>query len=194
MSGGNGQSETGHKTWREALEAAIRADPRPTVRFLQLATVRPDGAPANRTVVFRGFVEGTDRLILTCDVRSAKVRELRARPAAAACWYFHEAREQFRLRGSTRVRSEPGDELREHMWRALSEPSRGQFAWPEPGLARSDPAEFEGAVSAETPATTFALLILDPTEVDRLRLTGRPHTREVWTRRDGGWQARAINP
>jgi pyridoxamine 5'-phosphate oxidase len=42
--------------WRSPLSRALyRNRNLPYCRYLQLATVRPNGQPANRTVVFRGF-------------------------------------------------------------------------------------------------------------------------------------------
>lgn len=41
-------------------------------RYFQVATIRPDGRPSNRTVVFRGFVEDTDLLAFITDSRWAK--------------------------------------------------------------------------------------------------------------------------
>ena len=38
-------------------------------RYLQLATVRPDGRPANRTVVYRGFLAESDVLTFVTDAR-----------------------------------------------------------------------------------------------------------------------------
>ena len=37
----------------------------------QLATIRPDGRPANRTVVHRGFLGESDRLLSISDTRRA---------------------------------------------------------------------------------------------------------------------------
>lgn len=40
--------------WREMLQRSLKKNKSlPYSRYVQLATVRPDGRPANRTVVFR---------------------------------------------------------------------------------------------------------------------------------------------
>eukprot|EP00958_Prasinococcus_capsulatus_P003930 scaffold362_cov304-Prasinococcus_capsulatus_cf.AAC.1 len=60
---------------------------KPTAKYLQLATVRPDGTPANRTVVFRGFYRRrnpenkgellpTSTLQFITDVRSEKIEQV----------------------------------------------------------------------------------------------------------------------
>ena len=39
------------------------------LQFYQLATVKPDGKPANRTVVHRGFEGDSERLLFVTDTR-----------------------------------------------------------------------------------------------------------------------------
>jgi hypothetical protein len=41
-------------------------------QFFQLATVKPDGKPANRTVVYRGFDSESERMLFTTDTRSVQ--------------------------------------------------------------------------------------------------------------------------
>ena len=67
----------------------------PNSRYVQLATVRADGRPAVRTVVFRGFLEGAGiphagALQFTTDTRSEKCEQLAANNAAEAAWFFPE--------------------------------------------------------------------------------------------------------
>src|SRR5262245_34049242 len=86
--------------WREALDEALGAHAgEPSARYAQLATVRPDGRPANRTVVVRGLLDPGGRPVVTTDARSAKAGDLAERPWAELCWYFPGTREQFRLLG-----------------------------------------------------------------------------------------------
>ena len=45
--------------WHAAIARALeRGSASPASRYLQLATVRPDGRPAVRSVVFRGWFDG----------------------------------------------------------------------------------------------------------------------------------------
>lgn len=39
------------------------------LQFFQLATVRPDGRPANRTVVYRGFQDNSEKILFTTHTR-----------------------------------------------------------------------------------------------------------------------------
>jgi hypothetical protein len=86
--------------WRSHLAAALhRNRSLRFARYLQLATVRVDGRPANRTVVFRGFLEETNCLKFVTDIRSQKVEEINLYPWGEICWYFPKTREQFRIAG-----------------------------------------------------------------------------------------------
>lgn len=58
--------------WRTLLQQSLEANKAvPFSRYCQLATVKPDGSPANRTVVYRGFIGDSDRLTVTTDTRWA---------------------------------------------------------------------------------------------------------------------------
>lgn len=185
--------------WRLPLDAARSAQPAdPSTRYAQLATVRPDGRPANRTVVVRDLVGPSARPLFTSDARSAKLDDLNAEPRAELCWYFGPTREQFRLSGVVEV---VGDDapaglasLRHNAWDALPDGSRRTFAWPPPGAPRADPAAFEGDTPVGPPAE-FLVLLLDPEWVEHLDLRTHPHTRIRYVRdAKGGWSAEAVNP
>lgn len=72
--------------------------------YMQLATVRPNGRPANRTVVWRGLLNvGRDTvgeaLWFVADRRSAKMADLAAMPYGEVCYYQPTSRVQFRFSG-----------------------------------------------------------------------------------------------
>ncbi len=78
--------------------------------IVQMATVRANGRPANRTLVFRGFLHDSPRLTFVTDERSAKVGDLERLPWAEICWYFPVTHEQFRITGpTTLVRDATGE-------------------------------------------------------------------------------------
>jgi pyridoxamine 5'-phosphate oxidase len=193
---------TTEPSWRASLILALYRNRHVAqARYAQLATVRADGRPANRTVVFRGFLGDTDRLTALTDVRSAKARQLEVVPWAEACWYFPMTREQFRLGGrAVVVREDSADEAareaRRDAWRELSDDTRQSFAWPAPGEPRDPGASFaEAQADAQSPPPSFGLLILDPVEVDHLELDGNPQNRWAYRRdEDGRWTGREINP
>ncbi|MEM9530900.1 MAG: Npun_F5749 family FMN-dependent PPOX-type flavoprotein [Pseudomonadota bacterium] len=199
--------------WRSSLARALhRNRAHPAARFVQLATVRPDGSPANRTIVFRGFVPEpfsrhdnlADTLQFVTDQRSEKVLELEHEGRVEICWYFVKTREQFRLRGELVIIGEnasdlpeqPDVRLRQHLWKSLSDAARTQFSWPDPAGERAEDAAFEvAAPDAEQPLASFAVLLLKPTYVDHLELRAAPQNRFCyWLDEEQAWQSRRRNP
>lgn len=188
--------------WRSPLSRALhRNRAQPFARYLQLATVRPDGTPANRTIVFRGFLANTNRLMFICDRRSEKTDHIIHASAAEACWYFTKTREQFRLSGHlTLITAQTGadDELkkaysaqtamlqagqqaRHTVWQNISANAKIQFAWPHPKAPRADTAAFSPpAPDEQTPPPTFCLLLLTVHCVDHLALRGEPQDRTLY--------------
>lgn len=105
-----GASARSAPPWLVLLERSLERnkDDR-SARYFQLATVRADGTPANRTVVFRGFhapASGSGRrtdLKFVTDARSSKVADVEHCSWCEACWYFGETREQYRITGALRL-------------------------------------------------------------------------------------------
>jgi len=190
--------------WRSLLAGALHRN-RSLVyaRYFQLATIAPDGRPANRTVVFRGFLDPGDRLQIITDARSEKIDQIAADPRAEICWYFPKTREQFRLTGSIAIvtadtadtADEPLQTARRRLWQNISDGARSSFAWPQPGADRAEADAFAVAPPDETsPLASFVLLAFAADRVDRLQLRGDPQTRHLFTRSASGWAAREVNP
>jgi pyridoxamine 5'-phosphate oxidase len=115
--------------WRALLEKSIAKNRAiPSARYIQIATVRPDGRPSNRTVVFRGFLGASgaagaaaaaaasaDALTIVTDARSRKVGECAANPRTEVCWYLPQTREQYRVSGTLEIigEAEEGEEEEE---------------------------------------------------------------------------------
>lgn len=197
-------------SWREPLDRALeRNRSQPHARYFQLATVRTDGHPANRTVVFRGFLGETNQLKIVTDGRSEKANQIYQQPWGEICWYFTQTREQFRIAGQMTLvgATHPDPELqtaRCSLWQELSDKARQQFLWPHPGTAKANADAFLPLAMSEVepsptdpaePEDHFCLLLLDPVMVDRLELTGDRHKRWIYLRsQDRVWSAKAINP
>lgn len=188
--------------WRSLITRALHKN-RSLVyaRYVQLATVRENGLPANRTVVFRGFLDNTNQLKFITDIRSEKAEQILKQPAAEICWYFPNTREQFRITGElTLVSADSHPHLqlaRIKMWQELSDAARLQFAWPTPGQMRiTTPEAFTPpAPDSIQPVENFCLLLLEPTQVDHLELRGEPQNRWVYHRNEKQeWFTEAINP
>lgn len=188
--------------WRSHLSSAIhRNRSKPYSRYLQLATVTPEGYPTNRTLVFRGFLNGGNRLIFITDSRSAKIQDIQAQSQAEACWYFTQTREQFRLAGTLKVvtAQEADSDLqlaRKTAWQSLSDAARLQFTWPNPGKLQVEKKAFELPLpEADTPLDNFCLLLLTPHKVDHLELRGEPHQRCIYILdNEQTWSTQPVNP
>ncbi|MDB9527773.1 pyridoxamine 5'-phosphate oxidase family protein [Oscillatoria sp. CS-180] len=187
--------------WRSPLARALhRNRSRPYSRYPQFATVRPDGRPANRTIVFRDFEAETNRLMFISDRRSDKLEHLKINPYAELCWYFTQTREQFRLGGKVAILETVGkeaesDQMRQKVWEKISDKARQQFAWPHPGKPRVSEGYESVELDEQTPLDTFIVLMLDPDIVDHLELRGEPQNRYQYQRQsDGSWKSLEVNP
>lgn len=189
--------------WRSAIAHALdRNRSLVYARYLQLATVQPNGRPANRTLVFRGFLEDTNQLKFIIDSRSAKADQIQQQPWAEVCWYFPNTREQFRITGClTLVGNDDCHQnlqpARISIWQELSDAARLQFAWPHPGKPRvKTPEAFAPpAPNPVQPLPNFYLLLLDPVQVDHLELQGEPQNRKFYhCDENQEWFCEEINP
>lgn len=187
--------------WRSPLSRALhRNRSLPNARYFQLATVRPDGSPANRTVVFRDFREGTDDVQIVCDRRSEKPGQIQSQQQGEICWYFPKTREQFRLSGTlsliTAHESDPAlQKARTQAWQAMSDSGRLLFVWPHPAKPRQPDQPFtDQPPDAAAPVDNFCLLLLMPSRVDHLELRGEPQNRWRYIYKDEAWTVTEINP
>lgn len=189
--------ETTIPIWRRLLDTQLeRHADLPYSRFVQVATVREDGRPANRTLTFRFFLDD-GRLVFTADTRTEKMAQLAANPWAEACWYFTESRMQFRLLGTMQMvatgTSEELTRARQRTWLERSNESRQSFTWPDAGKALAAAECFSSAVPGQPPEN-FALLLLAPERVDTLDLAQAPHARTIHSLEHGEWRSAAVNP
>jgi len=187
--------------WRSVLARALhRNRSLPYARYVQLATVRADGKPANRTLVFRGFLDETNQLKFVTDDRSEKTQQIEHCPWAEVCWYFPNTREQIRIAGKLSLidranSSERLQKARQIVWQELSDSARTQFAWAHPGQPRAAAETFSPPTPSQSdPLPQFCLLLLDPAEVDHLELRGEPQNRYQYHLNEGDWTVEEVNP
>lgn len=187
--------------WRSPLARALhRNRSQPASRYLQLATIKENNQPANRTVVFRGFLENTDQLQFVVDTRSEKINQITHQPWGEACWYFTQTREQFRIAGQLiLVQADHPDftlqQARQTLWQNLSDSARIQFVWAAPGQPRAELAAFSPpAPNPEKALDNFCLLLLEPVQVDHLELRGEPQNRQIHYQELGQWSTQSVNP
>jgi PPOX class probable FMN-dependent enzyme len=187
--------------WQSPLSRALHRN-RSLVyaRYLQLATVRADGRPANRTLVFRGFLDETNQLKFVTDSRSEKAGQIQHQAWGEICWYFPITREQFRLSGQLTLVGQHSDETlskaRQTAWHELSDAARLQFAWAHPGKPRSEEDSFSPPPPDPAfPLPDFCLLLLEPEQVDHLELRGDPQNRYAYVRDENQrWSTQSVNP
>jgi pyridoxamine 5'-phosphate oxidase len=184
--------------WRVKLDQAIEAHK--GVRnagYIQVATVRPDGRPAVRTVRFRMFLDPGSRLLFTTDMRSDKIDDLRAVPWCEVCWLFPGSREQFRVLGRVTVAAETDDrelaDARLRSWRARSDRGRSFYTWPPPGQPLAGAEVFRQPIPAEPPPV-FGVAVIAPEWVDYLDLRPEPSRRWRYELAAGRWTGREGNP
>lgn len=189
--------------WRSPLARNLHKHrSEPQARFLQLATIGTDGYPANRTIVFRGFLDGRNQLKFITDARSQKIGQIEQNSKCEACWYSPKTREQFRIAGSLILINYDCPDIsmqaaRYAAWQELSDLARLQFAWPAPGQLRTDDPQLflPHPPDATAPLETFCLLLLEPVRVDRLELRGKPQNRWLFTLEAAqDWSLQEINP
>lgn len=188
--------------WRSALLKSLDLNKELKYStFFQLATVRPNGKPANRTMVYRGFVGESTKLTFTTDSRSSKMDDVKENPWSEICWYMPESREQYRLSGKLYIiKSDEKDaELKKiwhEAWSGLSTGGRGWFTWPDAAQPRTEnDKEFEKDPPGqdEDPLSNYCLCVLDVYECElsklREKLRIEYHSKEeggkrVWTQHD----------
>jgi pyridoxamine 5'-phosphate oxidase len=124
-------------TWYEAAAAAGAEEP----NAMSVATIAEDGRPDARLVLARGVDERG--FAFYTNLRSAKARQLAARPVAAATFAWLELHRQVRVRGEV----EPvADDEADAYYASRPRSSRiGAWASPQSGVL-ADRAELEALV------------------------------------------------
>ena len=150
--------------WRAILSRALhRNRSLANARYFQLATINLQGKPTNRTVVFRGFFNGSNQLQIITDSRSEKINHIKNNSASEICWYFPKTREQFRITGNLTIIDETHDNQtpRSTVWQNLSDSAKQQFTWPYPGqpLTNNQQNFCQEIPSNNQPLSNFILLL-----------------------------------
>ncbi|MEL4896159.1 Npun_F5749 family FMN-dependent PPOX-type flavoprotein [Crocosphaera sp. Alani8] len=186
--------------WRSIVSRALhRNRSLPNARYFQLATVDREGNPANRTVVFRGFLNKSNQLQIITDSRSQKLTEINHHSSSEICWYFPKTREQFRITGKITIidHKHEKEKARLTVWQNLSDAAKQQFTWPHPGENLTENKEdFKQQIPSTTqPVPNFILLLFNPEKVDHLELKGSPHQRTFYYLDDEkNWIKQLVNP
>ncbi|KAG7575149.1 Pyridoxamine 5'-phosphate oxidase probable FMN-dependent Alr4036 family [Arabidopsis suecica] len=191
--------------WKQLLFGAIEANSHLShSSYFQLATIGFSGRPSNRTVVFRGFEENSDRIQINTDLRSRKIEELKHCPFSEICWYFSDTWEQFRINGRIEVidASNPDQsklQQREKAWFANSLRSRLIYTCPTPGSPCNNEQSNQqvNLDPSSGPVPEYCLLLLEPEKVDYLNL--KSNQRLLFSSMASGageksWTSEKVNP
>lgn len=184
--------------WRHVLSADLAAHAQdPAATFVQIATLDAARRPSVRSMSFRHFGPSGE-LVFVTDLRSAKVAAHVGDDWAEACWYFSDARVQWRLAGGIAVYGQAAapdwSAMRLKLWREASDAARRRFQWPAPGQLRASAAAFATIDPPSMPPAEFGLFALLPQQIERLCLRSMPHARRRWALTDGAWVISDLNP
>lgn len=170
-------TEIVYPIWRQRLARSLHIN-RSQVhsKYYQVASVCPSGHPKNRTMVFRGFLPGTQNILSVTDSRSEKVSEWQGSEKSyfEICWYFTGSREQFRVSGEVALispsleagyqGSDFGEQTKtsliKQQWSNLSSNAR------EPFYSSSPKAPFDEHSAALTPQDELLTLTNDAKQID----------------------------
>lgn len=201
-----GSSSAAAPPWKQLLLSSIQANSHlKHYSYFQLATVSSNNKPSNRTVVFRGFHDDGDKILINTDTRSRKINDLTHCPFAEMCWYFTESWEQVRISGLVDVIDGTNPDplklqQRETSWFASSLKSRMQYIAPAPGqpmTAIEQPSQSPPLDPSVGPVGAFCLLVLDPNQVDYLNLRSNERLKFTSSADVDGqklWTSEKVNP
>ena len=155
-------------------------------RHPTLATVTPDGWPAQRTVVLRAADPAAGTLDMHTDLRSPKVTALRHSPRAALHIWDASAHLQTRIEVTVAILTGPTVAA---IWAQVPDPSRQSYGTlPAPG----QPIEGALAYVKRPDAASFAVLRCMVRRIEALHL-GPQHRRARFDL-DSGWAGEWLAP
>lgn len=212
-------TEIVYPIWRQRLARSLHIN-RSQVhsKYYQVASVCPSGRPKNRTMVFRGFLMGTQNLLSVTDLRSEKVSEWQGEEKLhfEICWYFTGSREQYRVAGEVALISNVLESsyqdldlgeltktsLIKQQWSNLSSNAKEPFFSSSPKAPFDDnstllkpqekPITSANDVNMES-SDNFCVIVFTPLTVDYLNLKSKPQQRCLYDIQDG-WKEQEVNP
>lgn len=182
------------RIWK-LLSAAVSE--RSPFTLMQLATVDESSMPKLRTIVARDFIEATQTIAFTADIRSRKIAEIRSNPNVALTALDSNKGLQLRMEGradlvrSTAKKKEAWNRMRAHSHLLFRSPIA-------PGTVLSSPLDATpdvgcGQESGE-PVEHFALVHVTIERMDWLDISSEPHQRCRFAQTENGWSGDWIAP
>ncbi|MGK9170646.1 pyridoxamine 5'-phosphate oxidase family protein [Inquilinus limosus] len=167
---------------------------RRTLGRVGFATIDGRGAPALRTVILRAVDPAARRLEIHTDLRSVKVAEIRANPAAALLLY--DPGEEVQVRAEGRAEMLPPGAALDAAWAATPGPVRAAYRMPgPPGTPIADPALPPPSTGwTEEGRENFAVIVLTVDRIDWVRLVPGADRRAAFDWTGGALQASWLIP
>ena len=177
--------------WR-SLAAAVKQ--RSPFTLMQLATIGEDGAPKLRTIVLRRFDEETGSLSFIADLRSPKVREIKANPLVSLAAFDGGNAVQLRIDGRAAIIED--ETQKRAFWNSLRPHTHILFRSPlPPGTALAFPQDAAfGNADPEAAYAQFCLIEIALTHLEWLDLSSEQHTRCSFRRGTEGWAGTWVVP
>jgi hypothetical protein len=133
------------------------------------------------------------------DLRSRKVEEVAHQPISEMVWWFPKTSEQYRVRGSLLLIGDDNDDkalqiARKEMWGNLTDSARESFL--DDDSVRYIGGRDEDGKVLPVPSN-FVLMLLYPTYVDYLLLTGAQYRQideRVGDIRMSNWSSKRVKP
>jgi pyridoxine/pyridoxamine 5'-phosphate oxidase len=177
---------------RTRLIRGVR-DRRSAFHLMTLASSDESGRPRLRTVVLRGVDHQLSDVSFHTDARSAKFRELSARPACAMLFYDPRAHIQVRLEGRAQLHRE--DTVALAAWEKSTPQARRCYAIePAPGTPIDDPRAAEFAADQPRPRERFVRVVVAIERIEWLYLRAEGHRRAAFANDGGRFTAHWLVP
>jgi pyridoxamine 5'-phosphate oxidase len=171
------------------------ADRKSPLHTPTLATIGTDGSPQARVIVFRKFLPEERKLIFHTDLRSPKIKEIKADRRVS--WLFYHAGEkmQFRITGEAAIHADADDETKLKQWQATWAFGRRCYMGEAPSRIVSEatsglPAEISNREptieESEVGFQNFAVVSTKISSIDCLELHATGHRRTLFNWNEKG--------
>jgi hypothetical protein len=178
------------QAWRLLQRGAT--DPASALHLPVLASLRPDGAPAARTVVLRAVDAASRSLRIHTDRRSAKCAEIDRDPRVALHFYDPKTLVQLRLDCGATLHCD--DALAERAWAENPVATQALYCvGPGPGVPLDAPDGYDAAAVRDGRGN-FAAIVARVDRLDWLYLAPQGHRRARFAWPDGRLQSTWLVP
>ncbi|KAH9996494.1 pyridoxamine 5'-phosphate oxidase-domain-containing protein [Russula vinacea] len=206
--------------WYTALEEAATQNPNSSL--FQLATIDEAGKPHVRSLIHRAFLvppscPALPLLVTSTDIRTPKIQQIAHADTVELAWWINATSDQFRISGPARIfaapehTSSPPMHKRRELFSALSEEMRATWCRPTPGTPLkagyeemddwpakvpkpSDAKTEKEKELAELALSNYAIIVIEPLNVDWLQMAIKPNRRTFFTREEVHWKEEVVVP